>query len=88
MESDGTISYAITWRLPDGAEERESEPSFRTKRQRDVGEIVNLPTGPDGKGRTGKGYLWRVVAVEEDAQRLVLAYERPHPEMMEEISSD
>jgi hypothetical protein len=87
MDSDGAISYAITWRFPDGSERRDSEPTFTTMRQRGVGEIVNLPNGPDGKGRPGTGYLWRVVAVEDDGQRLVLAYERPHAEMIEEISA-
>jgi hypothetical protein len=80
METDGLITYSVTWQLPDGGQ-REQAP-VRT-RERAVGELVNFPMGPDGKARSGKGYVWRVVEVDQDACSLVLAFERPHPEMSE-----
>ena len=48
-------------------------------------EIVNLPTTPDGTGRTGSGYIWRVSSIEEHEDPLidavlVLDFEQPHPD--------
>lgn len=42
-----------------------------------------LPLGPDGKARAGKGYIWRIVQVDKVQRSLVLAFEQPHPEMTE-----
>ena len=81
VETDGRIDYTVTWRFPDGSE-RGQDP-VRT-RQRAVGDLVNFPVGPDGKARAGKGYIWRVAEVDQDARTLVLSFERPHPEMRED----
>jgi dipeptidase E len=74
------FQYEVRFRLPDGIEK--SSGSFTTHRERQLGEIVNLPEGPDGLARGGKGFIWRIAAIEEDGT-LVLDYERPHPEQSE-----
>jgi hypothetical protein len=62
-----------------------------TGRKRALGEIINLPDGPEQPsapqppGHVTKGYHWRIKTVESDDvqridARLVLSYERPHPE--------
>ena len=73
------IEYELRIRLPDGREEPSG--SFTTRRARAVGDVVNLPTGPDKKSRPGKGYVWRVARIEDGGRMLVLDYEAPQPEM-------
>jgi hypothetical protein len=46
---------------------------------------VNLPIGANPETRPGKGYLWRVIAVEDSGGALVLEYVEAHPE--NEVSS-
>jgi hypothetical protein len=76
------LTYIARLRLSDGTN---TDNKFTTRRRRAVGEIVNLPTTPDGTGRTGSGYIWRVSSIEEDEDPLidavlVLDFEQPHPD--------
>lgn len=57
--------------------------TFTTRRRRKVGEIVNLPTAWDGSSRVGRGYRWRVRAIEENENALIeatLVLEPTHPD--------
>jgi hypothetical protein len=85
-DPEQTITYKVRWRLSDGTEHVAGP--LTTRRRRGVGDFVNLPNGPDGRGREGKGYIWRVTALEDDDTTLVLAFERPHPERVEDVESE
>jgi hypothetical protein len=77
VTNDEFDKYRLRLQLQGG---RTYEVSSKLRRTRSVvGSIVNLPLRPDGAGREGKGYIWRVVEVDEEGT-LVLAFEGPHPE--------
>ena len=76
------ITYNIRLRLPDSTEREGGR--FTTRRRRLVGDLVNLPQGPDGRSLAGKGYIWRVAALEDGHTTLVLAFERPHRETVDD----
>ena len=84
-EAESNISYLTRFRLTDGTEK---EGRFTTRRPRAVGDAVNFPTGADGASGQGKGYIWRVSAIEPSAdpsieEVLVLDFERAFPESPE-----
>jgi hypothetical protein len=47
-----------------------------------IGDIVNLPEPPDDRPRGGKGYIWRVTAVDDEPPTLWVEFIRPHPHMV------
>ena len=73
---EAQLTYAVRFQLPDGGEERVD--SYKTRHIRRVDDFVNLPIGPEGAAHAGKGYIWRVKAIEADGPTLVLVFERPH----------
>ena len=62
---------------------------FRTGRSFEVGDLLNLPTPPNGAGgsppRETKGHIYRVVGVEEGS-RLFVAYVTPWTEGLPECA--
>jgi hypothetical protein len=79
-----TYVYLTRFQLSDGTVK---ETRFTTRRQRAEGEILNAPTDAGGTPRVGKGFLWRIRAVEEHEDLaigavLVLDFERPHPDQV------
>jgi hypothetical protein len=79
VSGDQPTEYVLRLRLPDGREK--AGGSFTTRRRRDAGDFVNLPTGPDNRSHPGSGYVWRVVGVEDEGRTLILEFDRPHAEM-------
>ncbi len=76
------LVYLVMFHLSDGSV---AEETVTTRRRRAAGEIFNLPVAADGTGRSGKGFLWRIHAIEDNddpliESTLVLEFERPHPE--------
>jgi hypothetical protein len=47
-------------------------------RRYSVGDIVNLPESPDDGPKGGKGYVWRVAAVDDHPPTLRVEFLRPH----------
>jgi hypothetical protein len=43
-----------------------------------VGDIVNLPLSPADEPKGGKGYVWRVTAVDDQPPTLWVEFLRPH----------
>jgi hypothetical protein len=66
-----TTHYRLRLRFPD---RRERLSALTTRRPREIGDFVNLPIGPTGESRPGKGHVWRVTSTEDDGQLLVLDY--------------
>jgi hypothetical protein len=60
---------------PDG---RRPGGPYITPRRFEVGAFVNLPTDESGRGHPGKGYIWRVVEVDDDEPMLALEFVRPY----------
>src|SRR5690349_18081961 len=58
---DPGLAYVIRLGLRDGTQK---EADFVTRRRLDVGDSVNLPVDADGASQAGKGYTWRVRAVQ------------------------
>jgi hypothetical protein len=82
------IRYRLWLRFPDGPLDLGGAKScVRTRRARRIGDLVNLPTGPDGESHPGTGYLWRVTAVRDDGAVLALDYVRSHRAMVEQPPS-
>jgi hypothetical protein len=68
-DDDALIEYRLLLRNPDG---ESPGGMFRTRRARNLGDLVNLPTGPDGSSEAGKGHTWRVVATGDEPPTLTL----------------
>jgi hypothetical protein len=85
-ENADKIEYVLKRHEPDGVLSRLGY--FKTKRERKLGGVVNLPMGADREvptshpsrsqeGTGTPGHLWRIVAVDEP-NVLILEYIRPH----------
>jgi hypothetical protein len=61
------LSDGRTWTIP-----------WTTRRPRRIGAIFNFPVREDGTARAGKGYIWRVVRIDEG--ELVLEFAGQHPD--------
>jgi hypothetical protein len=78
LDASETATYRMRCRLRDGTYR---ELPIGIRRRRDLGDQVNLPMGPDGSARPGKGYLWRVSSVDDGGETLILDFDRPHSKM-------
>jgi len=76
--SHAPMVYKLRLCLPDGTERQNS--SLTTLRPRSAGDVLNVPLGPDGRSRPGRGFLWRVAALEDEGKTLVLGFERANPD--------
>jgi len=69
------VEYRIRRPLPDGTELPEGR--MRTSSRYGLGDLVNNPVWPDGRSKEGRGCVWRVTAVENDGELLVLEVAEP-----------
>jgi hypothetical protein len=74
------VAYNVQFDLPD--EPARDGGLLVSPRRFCVGDIVNLPDPPDDRPRGGKGYIWRVTAVDDEPPSIWVEFVRPHPDMV------
>jgi hypothetical protein len=57
-DSGREVTYDLRLRLSDGSEIESG--TFTTRRTREIGDLVNLPTGPNNQSEAGTGSVGHV----------------------------